>query len=163
MLQRAKGEGVHSQSLYQAASETRVLEFLQGRVLVWKTASHKSPGKLFNVVGFGHSHHEQMLDMYDKFFMSFHKYNSFLRTRNAKIFFTGGQQIMFQNTLMEIVAANLGDSIPIDTLTLQFHMSTRWWSNSLGTLPGTLCRRKAKLKSLFRVYQKPTSLAPAST
>lgn len=122
MLQRAKGEGVHSQSLYQAASETRVLEFLQGRVLVWKTASHKSPGKLFNVVGFGHSHHEQMLDMYDKFFMSFHKYNSFLRTRNAKIFFTGGQQIMFQNTLMEIVAANLGDAIPIDTLTLQFHI-----------------------------------------
>lgn len=93
-----------------------------GGVLVWKTASLKSPGELFNLFGFGHSHHTQMLDMYDKFFMSFHKHNSFLRTRNAKIFFTSGQQIMFQNTLMETLAASLGDSIPMDALTLQFHV-----------------------------------------
>lgn len=33
-------------------------------------------------------------------------------------------------------------------------MSTRWWSKSLGTLPGPLYWQKAKLKSLFWVYSK---------
>lgn len=126
-----------------------------GDVLVWETASHKRPGELFNLVGFGHSHHAQILDMYDNFFYEFPQIQFFSQNKKSKdIFHRRAANNVPEYTDGDTSCKPRGLNPNGDPDSAVPRMSTRWWSNSLGTLPGPLYRQKAKLKSLFPVFSE---------